>query len=129
MPTIAKQLGYSPRIVGFIYTYLSILSLLVKPISGLIVDKFPVKRFTFLMFILSCGFTAFSFNFINKLPTQAVVNLSCDATTALQDICSNNDTQLPRCDDNLSKLLNNTSESVKCQVRCTRLKHNLKYLL
>jgi len=109
-------MGYSPMLVGYLYTYLSILAFLVKPIIGLIVDKFPVKRITFLVFVLTCGLAAFVLNFIQKLPTETAAILSCNTTTVL-DVCSNVDGQLPKCDDSLKKLIANNSMSITCQVR------------
>ncbi|XP_015372489.1 PREDICTED: major facilitator superfamily domain-containing protein 6-like isoform X2 [Diuraphis noxia] len=117
-PTIAKQMGYSPMLVGYLYTYLSILSFLVKPIIGFIVDRFRVKRIMFLVFVLICGITAFALNFIQKLPMKTTAILSCNTTTVL-DVCSNvADLQLPECDDSLSKLLINNSVSITCQLFC-----------
>uniref|UniRef100_A0A2S2PNB1 Uncharacterized protein n=1 Tax=Schizaphis graminum TaxID=13262 RepID=A0A2S2PNB1_SCHGA len=89
-PTIAKQLGYSPMVVGSVFTYLSMLSFFVKPIIGIIVDKFRVKRIMFLACVLLCGLTAFALKFVQKIPTEAVANLSCNTTTELH-ICSIND--------------------------------------
>jgi len=109
-------MGYSPMLVGYLYTYLSILSFLVKPIIGFIVDKFRVKRITFLGFVLTCGLTAFALNFIQKLPMETDAILSCNTTTVLA-VCSNVAGQLPECNDSLSKLLINNSESITCQVR------------
>lgn len=103
-------------LVGYLYTYLSILSFLVKPIIGIIVDKFRVKRIMFLAFVLTCGLTAFALNFIQKLPTETAAILSCNTTTVL-NVCSNVAGQLPECDDSLSKLLTNNSGSITCQVR------------
>jgi len=108
-------MGYSPMLVGYLYTYLSILSFLVKPIIGFIVDKFRVKRIMFLAFVLTCGLTAFALNFIQKLPTETTAILSCNTTTVL-DVCSNVAGKLPECDDSLSELLTNSSESITCQV-------------
>jgi len=109
-------MGYSPMLVGYLYTYLSILSFLVKPLTGFIVDKFRVKRIMFLVFVLTCGLTAFALNFIEKLPTENAAVLSCSTTTVLE-FCSNVDAQLPECDTSLSKFLKNNSESITCQVR------------
>lgn len=116
-PTIAKQLGYSPMVVGSVFTYLSMLSFVAKPIIGIIVDKFRVKRVMFLTFVLLNGLTAFSLQFIQKVPTEAVANLSCDTTTVL-NVCSNNDDRLSQCDDSLFKLLRNSEEPVECQLLC-----------
>lgn len=119
-PTIAKQLGYSPLVVGSIYTYLSILAFLVKPLCGYIVDKFPVKRVLFLTCVLGCGLAAFSFNFVQKLPSQTIVHFSCDEATTTLNIPLKNDGAALKCaDDDLSKLLITSAEPVECQVRYT----------
>lgn len=125
-PTIAKQLGYSPMVVGSVFTYLSMLSFFVKPIIGIIVDKFRVKRIMFLTFVLLCGLTAFSLKFIQKIPTEAVANLSCDTITAL-NVCSNDDNRLSQCDDSLLKLILNSAEPIECQVRYILIKCNYTY--
>ncbi|CAI6360268.1 unnamed protein product [Macrosiphum euphorbiae] len=116
-PTIAKQMGYSPMLVGYLYTYLSILSFLIKPLTGFIVDKFRVKRIMFLAFVLTCGLTAFALNFIQKLPTENAAVLSCNTTTVL-DVCSNIGGKLSECDTSLFKFLKNNSESITCQLIC-----------
>ncbi|XP_029345971.1 major facilitator superfamily domain-containing protein 6 isoform X2 [Acyrthosiphon pisum] len=120
-PTIAKQLGYSPMVVGSVFTYLSMLSFFVKPIVGIIVDKFRVKRIMFLAFVLLCGLTAFSIKFVPKIPTEAVANLSCGATTVM-NVCSNDDDRLSQCDDSLFKLVKYSAEPIECQLRCEQNK-------
>lgn len=70
----------------------------------------------FLTFILLSGFTAFSLNYIQKVPTDTVVDFSCEAITTLH-VCSNNNSQLSRCDENLIKILEkNTKTPVTCEV-------------
>jgi len=105
-------------IVGSVFTYLSMLSFLVKPITGIIVDKFRVKRIMFLVFVLLCGISAFALKFVQKIPTETIASLSCDTITAL-NVCSNNDDQLPQCDDSLFKLIKNNAKPIECQVRYT----------
>jgi len=102
-------------VVGFIFTYLSMLSFFVKPITGIIVDKFRVKRIMFLAFVLLCGLTAFALKFIPKIPTEAVANLSCNTATGLQ-ICSTNNDHLSQCDDSVFKLIKNSTGPIECQV-------------
>lgn len=115
-PTIAKQLGYSPMVVGYLYTYLSILAFLVKPMAGYVVDKFPVKRLLFLTTVLTSGLTGFSLIFLQKLPTEAVVNLGCDMTSTVVNVCSNIDNTLPQCDDSLPEITINDTDPVTCRV-------------
>ncbi|VVC36464.1 Major facilitator superfamily domain,Major facilitator superfamily associated domain [Cinara cedri] len=118
-PTIAKQLGYSPEVVGFLYTYLSILSFLVKPIFGFIVDQFPIRRIVFLTVIMLSGLSIFSMQFIEKLPTETAAILNCSNLTTVLTVCSNTKgLRLAPCDDRLSKRLSNVSEPVTCQLSC-----------
>ncbi|VVC36463.1 Major facilitator superfamily domain,Major facilitator superfamily associated domain [Cinara cedri] len=118
-PTLAKQLGYSPKEVGLLYTYLSILAFLVKPIFGFIVDQFPVKRIAFLSFIMISGVSVFGLQFVEKLPTEAVSILSCSDSTTILNVCSKTESlRLATCNERLSKRLNNVFESVTCQLSC-----------
>lgn len=119
-PTIAKQLGYSAMMVGYLYTYLSIISFLIKLVSGLIADKFPVLRFMFLASILSSGLSAFAFIFAEKLPTEFAVDLNCSNRITLLDFCSNFDDRSSQCDGKLFNLLKNNTH-LKCQVRIIHL--------
>lgn len=117
-PTVAKQLGYSPFIVGSLYTYLAILGFLVRPVCGLVVDKFPVKRLVFLTFISLAGLTAFALKFVQKPPTEAsVADLSCDETITSLNFCTVNSIGLCA-DDRTNKSLNNNTNPVTCQVCC-----------
>lgn len=104
-------------VVGSLYTYLSILAFLTKPLCGYIVDKFPVKRILFLTSVFGCGLAAFLFNFVQKLPSETVVNLSCDQTTTSLDICAKEEGALLKCvNDDMSKLLRTSAKSIECQV-------------
>lgn len=44
LPTIAKQLGFSTVVVGIIYTILPFIALLMKPLSGIVSDKYLSSR-------------------------------------------------------------------------------------
>jgi len=107
--TIAKQLGYSPMAVGFVLASLSILSLVVKPVFRIIVDKFPVKRITFLT-----GFVMRSLGIYIEL-CRKIANRS---HFGVHDLVNTTTTLLLNDDaDYLLKFVkNNTSKSVKCQV-------------
>lgn len=50
MPTLVKQLGFSSVIVGTIYTVLPIVGMLVKPLFGIIADRFQRQKLLFLIF-------------------------------------------------------------------------------
>lgn len=112
-------MGYSSKTVGYIFTYLSFVAFIAKPVVGVIVDKFPVKKFMFLAFILGSGLSAFALNYVQKLPTQKPVNLSCNETTSL-DFRSKNDERVPSFDDSQLKLFKNNTEHVQCQVCPTK---------
>lgn len=86
LPTIAKQLGYNTLVVGVIYGILPILSLIIKPIVGAIVDQFRVKKTIFLTFILLSGLTAFSFMFVPEIQLETTVELNCHDETFL-NVC------------------------------------------
>lgn len=77
LPTIAKQLGYSTAVFGAVYCILPILSLIVKPIVGAIVDQFRVKKTIFLTFILLSGLTGFSLMFVPEIPLETSAEFSC----------------------------------------------------
>lgn len=44
LPTIAKQLGFSTVVVGIVYTILPFIALVMKPLSGIISDKYDNNR-------------------------------------------------------------------------------------
>lgn len=96
LPTIAKQLGYSTVVVGTIYSILPILSLIIKPIIGAIVDQFRVKKLIFLTFILLSGLTAFSLMFVPSMPLDSSVELNCNSATYL-NVCPEDDLSLSNC--------------------------------
>lgn len=101
--------------VGFFYTYLSILAFLAKPISGIIVDKFPVKKIMFITVVGLCGLSGFSLLFVQRLPTRSVANFDCDRIPLL-NVCSSNDSRLAQCNENIYKRLRKNTKTVNCQV-------------
>lgn len=92
---------------------------MIKPIFGVIVDKYRVKRVLFLTFVLLCGLTAFALNLVQKIPKETAVDLRCDATTTLNIFNNNNNnSQLSQYDENLITMLEKSSESLEtCKVR------------
>lgn len=115
LPTIAKQLGYNTIVVGVIYGILPILSLIIKPIVGAIVDQFRVKKNIFLTFILLSGLTAFSLMFVPEIPLETTAELSCNAVTYLNVCTEDNSSLSNKCD--VERLLNHNSDDfVGCEV-------------
>lgn len=86
LPTIAKQLGYSTFVFGTVYSTLLILSLIIKPIVGAIVDQFRVKKTIFLTLILLSGLTAFSIIFVPQIPFETTTELRCSSSIFL-NVC------------------------------------------
>lgn len=115
LPTIAKQLGYNTLVVGVIYGILPILSLVIKPIVGAIVDQFRVKKTIFLTFILLSGLTVFSLMFVPEVPLDTTVELNCNTATYL-NVCNEDNTSLSnKC--NANRVLNYTSDNlIGCEV-------------
>lgn len=93
--TYAKQLGYSKVTVGYIMTCLFILSMLTKPVVGAICDKFSVKRFMFLAFILLSGISSAFVMLVPRMDLKTSAELHCNTTLAAIKINS---------DDNRKKL-------------------------
>ncbi|CAI6360488.1 unnamed protein product [Macrosiphum euphorbiae] len=55
LSTISKQRGYSPVIVGLIFTILPLLGLLVRPLIGAITDKYKCRKAVFVLIIAIRG--------------------------------------------------------------------------
>lgn len=55
LSTIAKQRGYSPSVVGDIFTLLFLLNIVVKPLTGYVTDRWKCRRSVFLGAILLNG--------------------------------------------------------------------------
>lgn len=116
LPTIAKQLGYSAAVVGVIYGILSILSLIIKPIVGAIVDQFRVKKTIFLTFILLSGLAAFALIFVPEIPLETNAELHCHTNTFLK-FCPKDSSTSSKCDANrVIEHLHTNESSVSCQV-------------
>jgi len=114
--TYAKQLGYSKITVGYMMMCLFIMSMLVKPIVGAIVDKFPVKKYIFLTFICTTGVSAFFLMFVPRLSLETSVELDCDASVATVKVYHSIDgKKLSRCDK--KRLMGENGEMlVNCKV-------------
>lgn len=107
----AVQLGYSIMHIGSIMSFLSILSMLTKPIVGAIVDKFRIKNSIFLVFIFLTGISAFLLAFVPNLSTDTSVELNCNETTTLAKIYLNSRKKFAFCDQ--IRLIQNKGEMCK----------------
>lgn len=116
LPTVAKQLGYSTIVVGTIYCILPILSLIIKPIVGVIVDQLRVKKTLFLTFILITALTSFSLMFVPEISLESTAELNCHDLTYL-NVCPK-DNPLSKCDiERVHERISKKSEDlVTCDV-------------
>uniref|UniRef100_A0A2S2QZL6 Major facilitator superfamily domain-containing protein 6-A n=1 Tax=Sipha flava TaxID=143950 RepID=A0A2S2QZL6_9HEMI len=64
LSTIAKQRGYSPLVVGDLFTFLLLLNVVVKPLTGFITDKWKCRKTVFLGSILLNGLVTPTLYFI-----------------------------------------------------------------
>lgn len=113
--TYAKQLGYSKITVGYMMMCLFILSMLVKPAVGAVVDKFPVKKYIFLIFIFLTGISAFFLMFVPRLSLKTLAELDCSSTSAIIKIYSHENKKLSRC-DKIRLMGENGERLVNCKV-------------
>ncbi|EDV91077.1 major facilitator superfamily domain-containing protein 6-A [Drosophila grimshawi] len=85
MPQLAQQLGYSPVVVGTMYTILPIIGLLAKPIFGYIADHYQRHQ---LLFLAGQLFTAIAFFLIMFVPAVERPQLHCHAGVTNIQYCS-----------------------------------------
>ncbi|XP_026804922.1 major facilitator superfamily domain-containing protein 6-like isoform X1 [Rhopalosiphum maidis] len=83
LPTIAKQLGYSITTYGVTMTFMSIISMVLSPAAGIIVDRFRVKKILFFIVTLLIGVISFFFIFVPKVPLEVGVEMKCDSEIIL----------------------------------------------
>lgn len=76
LSTIAKQRGYSSLIIGNILTFLLLLNIVVKPLTGYITDRWKCRRTMFLSAILLNGLIT---------PTLYLIPGSTSSTGELSD--------------------------------------------
>jgi len=119
LPTIVKQLGYSITTYGIVMTLMSIISMIMAPLSGMFVDKFPVKKaFYFTMTLLMAVFSFF-FMFIPKAPLEMGVEMKCESEIIM--IVRSDTVQ-----QNMSIFNDkNNDELIRCKVR---LNNMIKYI-
>lgn len=120
LPTIAKQLGYSLTTYGASMTFMSAISTIFVPLSGVIVDKFRIKKSLFLVSILGLGVVSALFLFVPKAPLDvAITELKCDAQTTTMTILKENNNLQSNSNVTYYTIANHTSgdELITCKVR------------
>ncbi|XP_058799956.1 uncharacterized protein LOC131669236 isoform X2 [Phymastichus coffea] len=109
LPTVAKQLGFSGKEVGFIYTILPISGLIAKPLFGSFADKFRLHKGIFIAFQVILAIAFLTINFIPEEEPSASSRLTCRGDTFLR-ICSK---------DELPKEPIYLQDIVSCQLVCS----------
>jgi len=126
LPTIARQLGYSMTTYGATMTFMSVISMVLVPLSGVIVDRFRIKKRLFLVSMFGIGVVSLLFLFVPKAPLDvAKIELKCDAQiTTMTVVNENNNLQTMSHVTNFTAA-NHTSgdELITCKVR-TILQYN-----
>ncbi|XP_060873608.1 LOW QUALITY PROTEIN: major facilitator superfamily domain-containing protein 6-like protein A [Metopolophium dirhodum] len=91
LPTIARQLGYSMTTYGATMTFMSVISMVLVPLSGVIVDRFRIKKRLFLVSMFGIGVVSLLFSFVPKAPLDvAKIELKCDAQTTTMTVVNEN---------------------------------------
>lgn len=118
LPTIAKQLGYSPTTYGNTLTAMSLITMILPLLSGIIVDKFRVKNKMFVTTVLGYGLMVFLFKFVPKLPLDAIVELGCGTNKSeiIMAVVNENNQQTTMIDKIINNLGQDNDELIKCEV-------------
>ncbi|XP_050600988.1 major facilitator superfamily domain-containing protein 6 [Bombus affinis] len=114
LPTIAKQLGFSPFLTGTIYTILPISGLVAKPLFGALADKFKIHKIVFLIFQVVVAIALFSIYFIPEIDNSANVELTCNKIATIE-MCSKNGFPDKIKDDAITEIIH---LNVSCQISC-----------
>lgn len=75
LTTIAKKRGYSSAIVGDVFTFLLLLNVVVKPLTGFVTDKWKCRKTVFLGAILLNGLLTPTMHFIPGAESATGVEL------------------------------------------------------
>lgn len=118
MPTLVRQLGFSTVVMGTIYTVLPIVGLLVKPLFGIIADRFQRQKMLFLLFQILTAVPFFLIMFIPAIPQESTVSFHCHAGASNLRYCPKNGTYLDPC--LTDRIVNNevSNDTMRCQMDC-----------
>ncbi|XP_063697661.1 major facilitator superfamily domain-containing protein 6-A [Culicoides brevitarsis] len=120
VPTIIKQLGFSPSVLGTIYAVLPIVGLLSKPLFCGLADKFHKQKMFFLLFQFITAISFFSFIFIPSIVKETDVKLDCNENISNLKYCLTNGNSTfdnNQCALNRITSINDTSQMF-CRTRC-----------
>ncbi|EAA09500.5 AGAP005188-PA [Anopheles gambiae str. PEST] len=117
MPTLVRQLGFSTVIVGTIYTVLPIVGMLVKPLFGIIADRFQRQKLLFLIFQILTAVPFFLIMFIPAIPQDSTVTFHCHNGAADLKYCPDNGTSIDACLVE-SITTNESNGTLLCDMEC-----------
>lgn len=117
MPTLVRQLGFSTVVVGTIYTVLPIVGMLVKPLFGIIADRFQRQKLLFLLFQILAAVPFFLIMFIPSIPQESTVSLHCHDASDLR-YCPPNGTYLDKCLTDRITGDDTSNVTIRCQLDC-----------
>lgn len=119
MPTLVRQLGFSTVVVGTIYTVLPIVGMLVKPLFGIIADRFQRQKLLFLLFQILTALPFFLIMFIPAIPQESTVSFHCHDGASDLRYCAPNGTTLDKClTDGIVNDATSNSTLLRCQMDC-----------
>nr|XP_029708315.1 LOW QUALITY PROTEIN: major facilitator superfamily domain-containing protein 6 [Aedes albopictus] len=119
MPTLVRQLGFSTVIVGTIYTVLPIVGMLVKPLFGIIADRFQRQKLLFLLFQILSAVPFFLIMFIPAIPQESTVSFHCHEGASDLRYCPPNGTTIDSClTDRIVNDPTSNSTLLACQMDC-----------
>lgn len=117
VPTLARQLGYSPSIVGLIYLILPMIGMLAKPIFGAIGDKYHKQKFLFLLFQFLIVISFASILLIPSIPARS--EFHCHEGENALKFCPPNLHQIDDC--TVDSVVHNPSNATfDCQMKCQK---------
>lgn len=91
MTTYARQLGFSPSVVGTMYTFLPIFGMIVKPLFGLLSDRYQRQKFFFILFQLVTAIAYFGIMFVPEVPpVEHETRLECGDGAMEFELCTKN---------------------------------------
>lgn len=127
MPTIARHLGYSKTTYGTMMMTVSLMIMILVPTTGIIVDRFRVKKTLFLTFLLFMGVISYLIMFVPKAPLEAIVELECDTETVFV-VNTKNVISQQRALEQFAFMKKYTDELITCKVSRIR-QDTIKYYI
>ncbi|XP_053683703.1 major facilitator superfamily domain-containing protein 6 [Sabethes cyaneus] len=118
MPTLVRQLGFSTVVVGTIYTVLPIVGMLVKPLFGIIADRFQRQKLLFLIFQILSAIPFFLIMFIPAIPQESTVSFHCHEGASDLRYCPPSGSYLDKCLTDRIVEDQNSNATLNCQMEC-----------